>query len=191
MTGRLIAVVGPSGVGKDSVIAAIAEAWPEARPVRRTITRPADAGGEDFEAVTPETFRAMRAAGRFCLWWEAHGLGYGLPAALPADIAAGGIRLANLSRRVLDRAAALFPGLEILELTARPDVLARRLHARGREDADDIARRLTRDAVPFPATARVIRISNDGALDRTVAAALDALRPEPSHAALPQTWCQT
>ena len=37
--GRMIAVVGPSGVGKDSVMAGLLEARPALRRVRRVITR--------------------------------------------------------------------------------------------------------------------------------------------------------
>ncbi|TNF62780.1 MAG: phosphonate metabolism protein/1,5-bisphosphokinase (PRPP-forming) PhnN, partial [Rhodobacteraceae bacterium] len=127
MSGRLIAVVGPSGVGKDSVMSGIAAACPAIGVVRRTITRPADLGGEAFDAVSDETFETMRAAGAFCLSWSAHGLSYGLPIALAARVAAGGEVLANLSRGVLAEAAAAFPGLIVLELTASPDILARRL----------------------------------------------------------------
>ena len=48
MTGRFIAVVGPSGVGKDSVMQGMAARDPRIVLARRVITRPSDAGGEDF-----------------------------------------------------------------------------------------------------------------------------------------------
>ena len=38
MTGLLVGVVGPSGVGKDTIMAAISEAAPEFGIVRRVIT---------------------------------------------------------------------------------------------------------------------------------------------------------
>ena len=57
--GRLILVVGPSGAGKDTLIdAAVARRAGLAR-ARRVVTRPEEAGGEDFEAVTPERFELM------------------------------------------------------------------------------------------------------------------------------------
>ncbi|MEO0912102.1 MAG: hypothetical protein AAFY59_03810 [Pseudomonadota bacterium] len=40
MTGRFIAVVGPSGVGKDSVMAGMAARTGQLKLVRRVITRP-------------------------------------------------------------------------------------------------------------------------------------------------------
>ncbi|HMB13658.1 MAG TPA: phosphonate metabolism protein/1,5-bisphosphokinase (PRPP-forming) PhnN, partial [Roseovarius sp.] len=47
--GRLIAVVGPSGVGKDTLMRAMVAERPNLRRVRRVITRRADDGGEGHE----------------------------------------------------------------------------------------------------------------------------------------------
>ena len=66
-------MVGPSGVGKDSLIAALAAADPRLVSLRRAITRPADAT-EPFRPVTDAQFDAMAATGAFVLAWGAHGL---------------------------------------------------------------------------------------------------------------------
>ena len=50
--GRLIAVVGPSGVGKDSVMAGLVLRRAKLQLVRRMITRPANVGDEAFDAMT-------------------------------------------------------------------------------------------------------------------------------------------
>ena len=52
--------------------------------------------------------------------------------------------IANVSRAALPDARRIFRGLRVLALTARPEVLAARLAARGRETAEDIAERLAR-----------------------------------------------
>lgn len=144
MNGLAIAVVGPSGAGKDTLIEAAVAAMPALRPVRRVITRAEDAGGEDFDAVTPEAFASARDSGAFALHWEAHGLCYGIPARALHDVEAGGLVLMNLSRSVLPEAAALFPRFLTLYIHARPEILAARLASRGRESADDIAARIAR-----------------------------------------------
>ncbi|MGR3372547.1 phosphonate metabolism protein/1,5-bisphosphokinase (PRPP-forming) PhnN [Pseudooceanicola nanhaiensis] len=177
MSGRLIAVVGPSGVGKDSVMAALVAAAPGIAPVRRVITRPEEAGGEEFEGVTEEDFAARARQGAFALSWQAHGLSYGIPRPVEAVLAQGRDAVVNLSRAVLPEAAARFPGLVVFQLTADPGTLARRLAARGREDPDEIARRLARADHAMPAGIAAIPVDNTGSLDATVAEILSHLQP--------------
>ncbi|KGJ04827.1 ribose 1,5-bisphosphokinase [Paracoccus halophilus] len=166
-----VAVVGPSGAGKDTLIAAALAARPDLSPLRRVITRPADSGGEDFEGVSPGEFARMRAEGRFLLDWQAHGLSYGLP----RDAFYGGPKLINLSRRILPRAAAALPGLRVIHVSARPEILAQRLAARGREDAAQIAARIARDVGDLPLDLPVIHIDNSTTIEAATADFLAAL----------------
>jgi len=144
------------------------------RFVRREITRPGEAGGEDHLAVTPEVFAARRAAGAYALSWEAHGLGYGIPADVARDVAAGRVVIANISRAKIAEAALMFPTLA-LEITAPAEVLAARLAARGRETAEDIARRLARE-VALPAAVRVARVMNDRSAEEGAAEVVRVLK---------------
>jgi len=175
----VIAVVGPSGVGKDSVMEALVARQAGYRIQRRVITRPEEAGGEAFTGVDLVAFERIEAAGGFALSWRAHGLAYGIPAGIEGLRAGAQGVLVNLSRGVLTEAQARFPGLIVLSLTADPEVLAQRLAERGREDAEDRARRLTRAAAPLPeGLHRVVTLDNSGALEATVTAALALLQPE-------------
>lgn len=174
MSGRLIAVVGPSGVGKDSLIAGIIAARPGIRAVRRSITRPADTS-EPFEPVDAAEFARRRTEGAFALDWTAHGLSYAIPIAALDAVVRGETVIANLSRGVLGRAQQVFGRLTILSVTASSEVLAARLGARGRESERDIASRLSRAAPPLPDAAERIEIDNSGPLQRAIDAALSAL----------------
>lgn len=175
--GRFIAVVGPSGVGKDSVMEALIAAHPDFHRVRRVITRAPDAGGEDFDGVSREIFEQRRAAGSFALWWEAHGMLYGIPASVRRTLDLGVDALANLSRAQLQEAARVFPAFHVLHITASPEILAERLAARGRETPEAIRARLARQ-VPLPRDLPVTEIDNGGRLSDSVEAALAALYPE-------------
>jgi ribose 1,5-bisphosphokinase len=176
-SGRLIAVVGPSGVGKDSVMEGVLAGWPGLVRVRRVITRAPDLGGEDYDAVSVAQFETMATEGAFCVHWDAHGLFYGLPSGVLDRVREGTDCLANFSRGALPRAAEIFPAMTVLQITARPETLARRLAARGRETGAEIARRLERAAQPLPEGLDVVTVSNDGALGETVAEALRLLQP--------------
>jgi ribose 1,5-bisphosphokinase len=180
MTGRLFLIVGPSGAGKDTVIAgAMARLAPEDDVIlaRRFITRPLHPGGaEQHVPVTPAAFARLRAAGAFALDWDSHGLRYGLGIELRAWLAAGMTVIANGSRAALPQARAVFgAALIATEITARPETLAARLAARGRESAGDIAARLSRtDALPHAPVD--LRIPNDDAPDVASGLLLAAIR---------------
>ncbi|MEI4195440.1 phosphonate metabolism protein/1,5-bisphosphokinase (PRPP-forming) PhnN [Roseovarius sp. E0-M6] len=169
--GRLIAVVGPSGVGKDSVIAGIHDANPAMHLVRRVITRAPELGGEDYDAVSVSEFEAMIQNGAFTVHWGAHGLHYGVPVTVKYQLNKGTDCLVNFSRQALTKAANVFPRLLVLNITAKPETLARRLAERGRETEDEIVGRLAQADKPLPDGLNVIHLSNDGPLSETLARA--------------------
>lgn len=173
----LLPVVGPSGAGKDTLlVAARAVLAGDARFVfpRRAITRAAEAGGEDHEALGAAAFATRAAAGAFALRWHAHGLDYGIPRAIEGDLAAGRVVVVNLSRTVIGEAARRYP-TRVVVVTAPAALLAERLAARGREDAADIAERLARE-VALPEGVERVVVVNDGDVATGVARLVAALR---------------
>lgn len=178
MPGRLIAVVGPSGVGKDSVMAGIKAAVPRMHLVRRIITRPPDLGGETYDSVSVPHFARLAQDNAFAVHWGAHGLFYGIPQTVRYQLARGTDCLANFSRSALLDGAAAFPRFVVLNITASPDTLAQRLASRGRETHQEIAKRLSQSDKPLPEGLDVRELSNDGALGACVARAVALLQPE-------------
>jgi ribose 1,5-bisphosphokinase len=176
--GRFIAVVGPSGVGKDTLMRAMIVARPGLRRVRRVITRPADPAGEGHEAVSEAEFAARMHEGGFALHWRAHGLRYGVPVGVALDLAMGRDLLVNLSRGVLAEAQARFQPFMVLHLVADPQVLAARLAARGREAGAEIAERLTGATQPLPeGVGPVVELDTAAPVERLARLALGRLYP--------------
>src|SRR5262252_3918437 len=136
MSGRLVAVMGPSGAGKDALLGYVRPRVDPACVVfgHRYITRPFDAGGENHVALTPAEFAARRTAGLFALAWESHGLAYGIGAELDLWLGRGLTVVVNIARAVWPDASRRYPGLTGVLVTATPEILALRLAARGRED---------------------------------------------------------
>jgi ribose 1,5-bisphosphokinase len=179
--GRLVLVTGPSGVGKDSLLDGLRTALANRSDIvfpRRVITRAAGLGGENYQAVSEAEFAAMAARGAFALHWPAHGLQYGIPASIDGDLAAGRQVVVNVSRGVIDAARAKYENLLVLAINASPDVLRRRLQARGRESDAEIEARLERAAAFRLEGAEVAALNNDGPLTEGVAA-LVALLEKP------------
>jgi phosphonate metabolism protein PhnN/1,5-bisphosphokinase (PRPP-forming) len=170
----IFAIVGPSGAGKDTLIEGALKQRPDLRLIRRVITRPTAAGGEDFEGVTEAEFATRQARGDFALHWQAHGLSYGIP---KAQLQAPGDVIFNGSRAALPEAAKVFPGLRVILVTAPDHILAARLAARGRETEADISQRLNRAAFTLPEGITAETVVNDGALDTGIARLLAALQP--------------
>lgn len=178
MVGVLVLVVGPSGAGKDTLLQGARVALAADKTAifaRRVITRLAAAGGEDHEPATAAEFAKRKGAGGFLLAWDAHGLSYSVPVDLAADLAMGRTVIANVSRSVIDEAARRFQRVRVIEVTAPPAVLARRLAARGREPAGAIEERLARASVPLPAHVPCETVMNDASEGEGVARFLAAL----------------
>ena len=176
--GIFVAVAGPSGAGKDSLIAGARQAFAEDGRIvfaRRVITRPADTS-EPYESATPLAFRLRAESGGFALWWSANGLQYGLPASLLDDFACGRVIVANVSRDMTPMVRSRFPRALIVHVTASPETLAARLERRGREPADQRQDRLARALLKDQAVEADVRIENDGALVDGIDAFVAALR---------------
>nr|WP_199175506.1 phosphonate metabolism protein/1,5-bisphosphokinase (PRPP-forming) PhnN [Telmatospirillum siberiense] len=179
MTAPLILVVGPSGAGKDALMEGARQRLAEEGRfhfVRRVVTRPASAGGEDHQSVTSAEFREIEAGNGFLLSWDAHGLSYGIPRTIEAFRHAGLAVVANVSRSVVEKAREELAPVGVVVVTASSAVLAARLAKRGRETAADIRRRLERAAAPLPAGGDVSTVVNDDGLEEGVARFIGALR---------------
>ena len=178
--GLLVLVVGPSGSGKDTMIAggrrALAHESGFVFP-RREITRAPGLGGEDYLAVSQATFARRRTAGNYSLDWQANDLAYGIPSTVDQELAAGRVVVINVSRTAIETARARYPSrVRIVFVTAPVPVLAARLRRRGREDAAEITERLARvEAYPV-AGEDVATLRTDRPVGQSIASFVELLR---------------
>lgn len=177
-SGILIVVVGPSGAGKDTIMAIAAEHFgddPRVHFVRRSITRPVDAGGEDHLALDEDAFQRQEALGRFAVSWQAHGLSYGVPCETLEQLKTKACLVVNGSRSALALFQKAFPRLVVVEITARPQILAARLAKRGRETETEILARLEHRPVRSAMSCQTWTIDNSSTSETAGMAFIDII----------------
>lgn len=146
--GALVAVCGPSGAGKDSLLRRVQETNGDVARIvfpRRIVTRPVS-DFEDHDTATPEEFDRTLASGGFAFWWDAHGLKYGLAASVDDDIRAGRCVVCNVSRTVIPELRNRYMRVVAVLITAPHEILAARLAARARASDGSLPERMARSA---------------------------------------------
>lgn len=169
--GKLVVVVGPSGAGKDSLIARAKQELSGNRSVlfvRRVVTRSVSST-EDHACMSQSEFAAACKSGQFAVHWKAHGLSYGVPAAVRVHLSAGGVAVLNGSRAALPDIRAAFDRVTVIHVTAHPAIVAERLKSRGRESGADIVRRLQRSEIELPRCGHWVDIDNSGPFETSAA----------------------
>jgi ribose 1,5-bisphosphokinase len=175
--GRLVLVVGPSGAGKDSVIAGAKARCADERAIifpRRIVTRPPTAD-EDHLSVSNSGFDDALRGDAFSLWWRAHGLKYALPISVDSDIRCGRTVVCNASRGVVDGARARYLHVMCVLITARAELLAARLEGRSRSSDGSTKDRIERNAMYAEFSADIV-IDNSETLEGSVEALISLLR---------------
>lgn len=175
--GRLVLVVGPSGAGKDSVIAGAKTHCAQEPSIvfpRRIVTRPATAD-EDHISVSHSGFDDALRCESFALWWQAHGLKYALPISIDMDIRANRTVVCNTSRGIVEDARARYRHVICVLISARADLLAARLAGRSRNTDGSLAGRMERSAKYADLSTDAV-IDNSGVLEEAVSALMSLLR---------------
>lgn len=174
MSGRLVILSGPSGVGKDSVL----DRWKTADPrVVRVVAyctrapRSGEVDGVDYHFVTRQQFMAKAEAGDFLEYKEVHGNLYATPLKdMEALLADGRIAVLKIDvHGALSVMEKRDDAISIFLLAPSAEELERRIRKRGTDDEATIQKRLknARDEIALSDRYQH-RVVNDD-LDRAVA----------------------
>lgn len=181
MSAKLIYVMGPSGVGKDSLLnwlrshVQTLQPHPALHFARRTITRAAGDATEDHEAIGQEDFAKLAQEGVFALHWQAHGLYYGVRRTEMED--RSGWVIVNGSRAYVQEARERCPGMTVLHVSAPENLVRQRLLSRQRETADEVGARVLRSQTAAVDLADDdLHIVNAGSLESSAAALCQLLQ---------------
>ncbi len=167
---KIVWLMGPSGSGKDSLLAALRQQEHNQLLVaHRYITRAADAGCENHIALSEKEFAQRQQQGLFALSWQAHHQSYGIGIEVDIWLKAGFGVVVNGSRQHLKQARARYGDALIpVCLHVSTEVLRQRLEQRGRETPRQIEQRLLRAAISAPDLDACLVLNNDGSLLQSV-----------------------
>ncbi len=175
--GKLVYLMGPSGAGKDAFLSAVRplaeQEDPDLRPMviaQRHITRPATATSYDEQhyPCTEEEFLEGLAQGDYVMYWQSHGLYYGITQEIESGLGSDAVVIVNGSREYLPEAQKLYPDLIPILLEVKPEKLRARLEARGRESQEEIEERLESAGTSIPAAKNLHIIDNSETLQESL-----------------------
>jgi guanylate kinase len=171
----LLVITGPSGVGKDTIVARLKERHPDYFVVVTATTRPrreSEVHGVDYLFIDRDEYDRMLAAGELLEHAEVYGQGYGVPRApVRAALAEGRDVLLRIDPQGAATVGRLVPGA-VRIFVAPPNLaeLESRLRARKTESPEALARRLAsaRSEMERAGEFEYFVVNADGQLDRTV-----------------------
>jgi guanylate kinase len=192
--GAILAIIsGPSGVGKDTIIAALRQR-PRGRDYHYVVTcttrerRPGEVDGVSYRFLSREAFAELRERGELLEWAEVHGNWYGTPREDVRQALAGArdvilkidVQGAQKVKEHVPEALLVFlvpPSMEALfeRLRARATESADELEVRQRNAAIELARSGDYDHVVVNETGQVDRVAER--IDEIIAAER-AARPD-------------
>jgi guanylate kinase len=168
VSGRLVVLSGPSGVGKGTVVAAARDLDPGlwcSVSVTTREQRPGEIEGVHYHFVSDEQFDALVAGSGLLEWAGFAGNRYGTPRApVAARLALGEAVLLEIELQGARQIRARMPDavMVFLQPPSREE-LESRLRGRGTEDASAITRRLERAAAELAAAGEfdVVIVNDD------------------------------
>jgi len=142
---RLYFLVGPSGVGKDTLLKHLKmHQYSSKQPIvaHRYITRPVGEGNENHIELAEFDYYRRKEADLFLFDWQSNGYLYAVGREVKKWVKLGNDVIVNGSRRYLQTAREIYPSLIPIWMTVSEDVLRQRLLERGRESEEQIEQRI-------------------------------------------------
>ncbi|UTJ05091.1 hypothetical protein [Arcobacter roscoffensis] len=140
MDTKIVLIVGPSGVGKDTLLkSARKELKGEVNFVRRYITRKPDKNEKNY-FLDDFAFEILKHNSFFASTWNAHGNYYGIA----KNSIKNKVNVISISRSKISDFEKLYDKVYTINITVPKEELRNRLLLRKRESIEEIEKRLNR-----------------------------------------------
>lgn len=140
MNTKIVLIVGPSGVGKDTLIkGARKQLKEEINFVRRYITRKPDKSEKNY-FLDDYAFEILKHNSFFASTWNAHGNYYGIA----KNSIKSGLNIISISRSKINDFEKVYDEVYTINITVPKEELRNRLLFRKRETEEEIEKRLNR-----------------------------------------------
>ncbi len=139
MDTKIILIVGPSGVGKDTLIKETKKYLSEVNFVNRYITRKPDLNESNYY-LDSYAFELLKHNSFFISTWQAHNYYYGIA----KNSIESGLNIISISRSKIKDFENIYDKVYTININVPKEILKKRLLLRARESEEEIDLRLKR-----------------------------------------------
>lgn len=125
--GTLYLIVGPTGSGKQALVDAVLQSRPDIRRAPLIVSAPNNQNMCAVGAISPERFLDLMRRGAFALQWDCDGVRYGLTHESTRQLEDGQSLILCGDTLLIEKAREVYPTVRVIYITARMDILRRRL----------------------------------------------------------------
>jgi len=162
--GTLYLIVGPTGSGKEALIDAVLETRPEIRRAPLIVSAEKSRNACVVGAISSDAFLRFMRLGSFALQWDSDGTRYGLTHDATRQLRDGQSLILCCDSFVIERARAMYPDVQAIYITARMDILRRRLASMGFGSDTDIDMHLAQNERLRPRGAGIVTVDTSDSI---------------------------
>lgn len=162
MSTKIVLIVGPSGVGKDTLLKEVKKLLSSVNFIQRYITRKPDYNESNYY-LDEYAFEILKNSGFFISTWNAHGNYYGIA----KNSITSGLNIISISRSKIKDFESYCENVYTINITVTKEILRKRLESRNRESSDEIEKRLNRSYETIDAK-NLINFDNSDTIENSV-----------------------